>query len=263
MNHTKFRLTVSKNPSQLLNDAKSQLNRYSLETLADVMATSRSKLHEVITEPKEIQVICGLLERLCDPTGHLAQYLRQLPSFEHPSLMHDSLGVSRLRNIVAKKSGITFVESDDELARTFVAYALGHEFQKLNPKKNAAFGISTFGDDLLVPFASVLTLQGTSPHIRHEMLVKHLSRARLAIGRPVILMDVVREFPAAVAATANEHANRHVIISDAVFHLRKIALPKGCIADRVRITSESAHCLTIQVISQHVDLPPEHCTNPV
>jgi hypothetical protein len=157
----------------------------------------------------------------------LREICRPCPRLEHPRLSHDASALSRLRNALELRAGLTIVLGSAE-PRTFLVTALGHSINRVHPARRAC-GLDVNKPENFVPVAGVYycrqrpTLEQTRSLVQETLEKVNQSEADLVIFNGVSLG--MSQYSNHLLRLAT---NRHLVVADnsspAIYEIMKVGI---------------------------------------
>lgn len=126
--------------------------------MAELLGMPKSTLHDWLEGqmPEQIQaLICGF-ERLSETERRtlLRDFCRDCPRVDHPAIVHDPNAVTRLKEILERPTGLTWICGPSRRHRTFILNALGNA-SRLNAPSQRIVGFDTKPPRIFAPVPGV------------------------------------------------------------------------------------------------------------
>jgi hypothetical protein len=133
------------------------------------------------------------------------------PSLEHPYIVRNRQIAAALADLLPQTSGVTFVLSESDYLRSFVASALVHSFAAQTPNRIVASGFDIHSPNWFVPVCGVIYLDVWK---RLDSLEAAFRGHRLQTA-PLILLNGLYSSLQSVRSEAQQlSATSHIIIAD-------------------------------------------------
>lgn len=137
-----------------------RLDQKTLAAYCGLTETTLSNWTIGATELTQLETLLRLLERLPEAgrLDLLNRFLRIYPTLASLALTHDPIAVERLHALVARRRGVTFLQSARDFSRSFLLTALGHAATRSGSALRLVAGLDLHGDSALVPVPGVVYL---------------------------------------------------------------------------------------------------------
>jgi hypothetical protein len=170
-------------------------------------------------EAHQIQALLASLERLPEQVRHqlLDEACRIHPTLQHRRLGHDFLATSRLKEILGKPSGFTFIQGHPAHMRTFLLVALGNSFNQAHPGGKAVSGLDAQPAETLAP---VLGVTYVADPLNASRVAKWITeawlRVRASSARLFLFNGILSHAPEMQNEIAGCARRAHVIVANGV-----------------------------------------------
>lgn len=209
--------------SELIRELKKALDRaespsggcLTQKRFAELIGLPKSTLNDWYHSPMSGQIRGFLsgLERLSqsERTNLLRQFCRNCFRLNDPRLAHDPQSVNALVNIVQKRSGLTFISSRSDSARTFLITAMGNSAGLAV----RACGLDTHKPDTFVPVHGVLYLCSPCSSAELGAILRYVWASTVDSEAQLLLFNGIwstgREAQAKTVELAKDH---NVLVAD-------------------------------------------------
>ena len=161
----------------------------------------------------QIQALFRLLARVPVQTRHriIDAACPCFPSLEHPYIVRNRQIAAALADLLPQTAGVTFVLSESDYLRSFVASALVHSFAAQTPNRIVVSGFDIHSPNWFVPVCGVIYLNVWK---RLDSLEAAFRGHRLQTA-PLILLNGLYSSLQSVRSEAQQlSATSHIIIAD-------------------------------------------------
>jgi hypothetical protein len=188
-----------------------RLTNQELSTYLNISDTALSDWVGGKTELNQIEAVLKLCERLsrAGSIDLLRQNLRAFPTLNSQELAHDPATVDRIRKLLLKPFGLTFVLGGSATQRTFLLGAIGNSYRQASPTSSCLAGWDIHAPSWFVPLPGLLYLNSehTEPGLlREEAVRQHLIMSNGLWGR----------YASHRRHLMNLASKRHVVVADAL-----------------------------------------------
>ncbi len=167
------------------------------------------------TRMQQLEFLFALLERVPPRLRHdlLDAACRTHPTLQHPRLAHDPIAVSRLEDLLERRTGLSVIHGAPEHARAFLLNALGNSTREVNFGQQPVVGIEIHR---VASWAPALGILHISPHTEmRQQLQRAYSKIKQSVdGSMILLGGVWSRIPEVHSEIRSLSTRCHVIVAD-------------------------------------------------